>query len=135
MVLPRPVRLAALGVISEGAVGVVVAVLLALGGVTFSVWGFVALVGLAVGAAGVALLTGTRGARGPSLVAQLFVLGCAFYAAVPSDRPEWGTPVVILAAAVLYGLLCAPAREWAATEDAEGAEDAEDAEGGPSLRR
>ncbi|GLZ48737.1 hypothetical protein Acsp06_49220 [Actinomycetospora sp. NBRC 106375] len=124
--MPRSVRLAALGVIAEGVVGVVVAVLLALGGVTFSVWGFVALLGLAVGAAGVALVTGTRGARGPSLVAQLFVLGCGFYAAVPSHRPDWGVPVMVLAAVVLYGLLCAPTRAWA---DAEDGEDAEDGDG------
>ncbi|MHC1559398.1 hypothetical protein ACR9E3_10595 [Actinomycetospora sp. C-140] len=128
MVMPRPVRLAALGVIAEGVVGVVVAVLLAVDGVTFSVWGFVALLGLAVGAAGVALVTGTRGARGPSLVAQLFVLGCGFYAAVPSHRADWGVPVMVLAAVVLYGLLCAPARVWA------GAEDAEDAEDGDGVR-
>jgi hypothetical protein len=110
---PRPVRLAALGVLAEGVLGVVVAVLMALAGLTFSVWGFVALLGLAVGAAGIALLRGARGARGPSMVAQLLVLGCAFYAAVPSARPEWGVPAIVVAAAVLYGLLCAPARAWA----------------------
>lgn len=110
---PRPVRFAALGVLAEGVVGIVVAVLMAVAGLTFSVWGFVALLGLAVGAAGTALLRGVRGARGPSLVTQLLVLGCAFYAAVPSGRPDWGVPAMVVAAAVLYGLLCAPARTWA----------------------
>jgi hypothetical protein len=110
---PLPVRLAALGTLAEGVLGVAVAVLMAVAGLTFSVWGFVALLGLGVGAAGGALLRGAHGARGPSLVAQLFVLGCAFYAAVPSGRPEWGVPAMVVAAAVLYGLLCAPARAWA----------------------
>jgi hypothetical protein len=107
------VRLAGVGVVVEGVAGVVVAVVMAVAGLTFSVWGFVALLGLAVGAAGVALLRGVRGARGPSLVTQLLALGCAFYAAVPSGRPEWGVPVMVVAVAVLYGLLCAPARAWA----------------------
>jgi hypothetical protein len=107
------VRLAAVGVLAEGAVGVVVAVLMAAEGVGFAVWGFVLLLALGLGVVGVVLLRGERGARGPALVAQLLTLGCAFYAAVPSQRPEWGVPVIVAAAAVLYGLLCAPARAWA----------------------
>ena len=113
MTPPRSIRLAGVGVLAEGLVGVAVAVFMAVVGLTFSVWGFVALLGLAVGAAGAALLSGVRGARGPSLVTQLLVLGCAFYAAVPSGRPDWGVPAMVVAAAVLYGLLCAPARTWA----------------------
>ncbi|MEJ2864209.1 hypothetical protein [Actinomycetospora flava] len=110
---PRSVRLAAVGVLAEAAVGVVVAVLMASAGVAFSVWGFVVLLALGLAVAAVALLRGQRGARGPALVAQLLTIGCAFYAAVPSQRPEWGVPVIAAAAAVLYGLLCAPARAWA----------------------
>jgi hypothetical protein len=110
---PLPIRLAAVAVVLEGLVGVAAAVLLVAVGTTFSVWGFVALLGLAIGAAGVALLRGVRGARGPCLFSQLLVLGCAFYAAVPSGRPEWGVPAAVVAVAVLCGLLCAPAREWA----------------------
>ena len=106
-------RLAALGVLLEALVGIAVAVLLAGDGVGFSVWGFVVLLAFAVGAAGVTLLLGRRAARGPALVAQLLVLGCAFYAAVPSGQPEWATPVILLAALVLYGLVCRPARQWA----------------------
>jgi hypothetical protein len=112
---PRPIRLAAVGVVLEGVVGVAAAVLLATAGVGFSVWGFVALVGIAVAAAGVALLAGVRGARGPCLVAQLLVLGCAFYAAVPSGQPAWGVPVMVVAALVLAGLLAAPSRAWASS--------------------
>jgi len=111
--LPRPVLLAALGVLAEGVVGVVVAVLMASAGVAFSVWGFVVLLAVGLAVVAVVLLRGERGARGPALVAQLLTLGCAFYAAVPSGRPEWGVPVMVAAAAVLYGLLCAPARAWA----------------------
>jgi hypothetical protein len=61
----------------------------------------------------VALIRGQRGARGPALVAQLITLGCAFYAAVPSGRPEWGVPVALAALLVLVALLCRPARAWA----------------------
>lgn len=111
--VPRPVRLAALGVIAEGVVGVVVVVLMVGAGLSFSVWGFVALLAVAVLVAGVALLLGGRGARGPSVVAQLLAIGCAFYAAVPSGRPDWGFPVLVFAAVVLAGLVSRPAREWA----------------------
>ncbi|MDD7963736.1 hypothetical protein [Actinomycetospora lemnae] len=113
MTPPRPVRLAALGVLAEGVVGVVVAALLVAAGVVFSVWGFVVLLAVGLVVVAVALLRGQRGARGPALVAQLLTIGCAFYAAVPSGRPEWGVPVLLAAAVVLYGLLCAPARAWA----------------------
>ena len=102
-----------MGVLAEGVVGVVVAVLIATAGIGFAVWGFVLLLALGLGVVGVFLLRGERGARGPALVAQLLTIGCAFYAAVPSERPEWGSPIIIGAAAVLYGLLCAPARAWA----------------------
>jgi hypothetical protein len=112
---PRPVRLAALGVLTEGVVALVVAALMVAAGVTFSVWGFLVLLGVGITAAGVALLRGARGARGPSIVVQLLTLGCAFYAAVPSGRPDWGVPVLLLAAAVLAALISRPAREWAGT--------------------
>jgi hypothetical protein len=111
--VPRPVRLAALGVLAEGVVGAVVVVLMVIAGVGFSVWGFVALPAVAVTVAGVALLLGRRGARGPAVVAQLLVIGCGFYAAVPSGRADWGVPVLVFAVAVLAGLVSRPAREWA----------------------
>lgn len=111
--LPRAVVLGALGVLGEGVVGLVVAVLLAADGVTAAVWAFVALLGAGLVAVAVALLRGQRGARGPALVAQLLAIGCAFYAAVPSGRPEWGVPVALVAALLLYALLCRPARAWA----------------------
>ena len=108
-----PVRGAAVGVLLEGLVALVGAVALAVTGVlTFSVWGFLALVGVGVGAAGLALLRGVRGARGPAVVTQLLLLGVAYYAAVPSERPAWGLPAAVLAALVLVGLLCRAGREW-----------------------
>lgn len=109
---PRAVVLAALGVLGEGAVVLAVAGLFVADGVGVAVWGFVALVGVGLVVVAAALLRGQRGARGPALVAQLLVLGCAFYAAVPSGRPEWGVPVALAAALLLYGLLCRPARAW-----------------------
>ena len=111
---PVGVRLAGLGVAVEGVAVLVggVAVLVVGGG--FGVWGFLVLAGAAVTAVGAALLLGRRGARSPAVVAQLLTLGVAFYATVPSARPEWGVPVAVLAAAVLAGLLAGPARAWAA---------------------
>lgn len=111
--VPWVVRLAGLGAVVEGVAAVVVAVVLVIAAAPFAVWGFFVLLGVGVAGAGGALVVGQRGARGPVIVVQLIALGCAFYAAVPSARPEWGIPAALVVAAVLVGLLCAPARAWA----------------------
>jgi hypothetical protein len=112
---PRPVLLAAAAVVVQGVAGVVGGIVgIVAGGVsTVTVWGFVILLGLGYAGAGGALVAGARGARGPAVVAQLLLLGIAFYAAVPSERPEWGVPIALLAAAVLAGLLGGSGRAWA----------------------
>lgn len=111
---PLGVRLAGVGVVVEGAAVLVAGVAVLLAGGGFGVWGFLVLFGAAVAAVGVALLASRRGARSPAVVVQLLGLGVAFYAAVPSQRPEWGVPGALLAVAVLVGLLAGPARAWAA---------------------
>lgn len=112
---PAAVRWAAAGVLLEALAALGVGVVLAWVGVlSFAVWGFLVLLGVAILAAGAALLRGARGARGPAVVVQLLLLGVAYYAAVPSARPEWGFPAALLAAAVLAGLLSRPGRDWAA---------------------
>jgi hypothetical protein len=113
---PPGVRWAAVGVVVEGVAALAVGVVLAVVGLlSFSVWGFLVLLGVAVAGAGVALLRGVRGARGPAVVVQLLMLGVAYYAAVPSERPAFGFPVAVVAVAVLVGLLSRAGREWAAS--------------------
>ena len=110
---PRPVVVASLVCALEGlALFVGGIVLLALEG-TVAVWGFVILLGAGVAAAGVALARGTRGARGPVVVAQLIGLGVAFYAGVTSSRPDLGAPLAVVCVAVLAGVLSRAGRDWA----------------------
>ena len=112
---PRPVLLAAGVVVVQGLAAIVGGIVgVVVGGLaTLNVWGFVVLLGLGFAGAGVALLRGVRGARGPAVVSQLLLLGVAFYAAVPSGQPGWGVPLALLAAGVLVGLLGREGRRWA----------------------
>ncbi|MEJ2868823.1 hypothetical protein WCD74_13710 [Actinomycetospora sp. OC33-EN08] len=110
---PRSVVVAALVCAGEGiALFVAGVVFLALQGVP-QVWGFVILLGLGAAAAGVALARGSRGARGPVVVAQLIGLGVAFYAGVTSGRPDLGGPLAIVCVGVLAGVLTRAGRDWA----------------------
>ncbi|WP_157647638.1 hypothetical protein [Actinomycetospora chiangmaiensis] len=110
---PRSVVVAALVCAGEGvALFVTGAVLLAVEG-TPQVWAFVLLLGLGIGAAGIALARGARGARGPVVVAQLIGLGVAFYAGVTSGRPDLGVPLAVVCAGVLAGVLTRAGRDWA----------------------
>jgi hypothetical protein len=56
---------------------------------------------------------GKRGVRGPTTVVQILLLGVAWYATGPSDRPEYGLPVAAVCVVVLYLLYNATARKWA----------------------
>ena len=116
MRVPRPVLLAALAVATQGAAVAVAGVVLLVGSGAFAVWGFAVLLGVGVAAAGIALARGARGARGPAVVSQLLLLGVAFYAGIPSGRPEWGVPLALLAAVVLAGLLGRAGRVWVDSE-------------------
>jgi hypothetical protein len=74
---------------------------------------YFAIVGAAVIGCGVALVLGKRGARGPTTVVEILLLGVAWYAAGPSGRPEYGVPVGVVCVVVLYLLYNVRAREWA----------------------
>jgi hypothetical protein len=74
---------------------------------------YFAIIGAAVVACGVALVLGKRGARAPTTVVEILLLGVAWYAIGPSGRPEYGVPVAALCAVVLFLLYNARAREWA----------------------
>lgn len=118
---PPTVRGAGLLVGLQGLAGVVFAVALlvrALSGAETigNLYGeavYFAIIGGAVIACGVALTLGKRGARGPTTVVEILLLGVAWYATGPSDRPEYGIPVGVLCVVVLYLLYNAKAREWA----------------------
>jgi hypothetical protein len=123
---PKTVRGAGLVVVLQGLAGVVFAVALlirALSGAEtvgnlYGEAAYFAVLGGAVLGCGVALFLGRRGVRGPITVIEILLLGVAWYAMGPSDRPEYGLPVAGLSVLVLYLLFNEKARVWA--EDREG---------------
>jgi hypothetical protein len=122
---PPTVRGAGVLVGLQGLVGIVFAVALlvrALSGAEtignlYGEAAYFAILGGAVVGCGVALVLGKRGVRGPTTVVEILLLGVAWYAAGPSDRPEYGIPVGAVCVVVLYLLFNARAREWAVDLD------------------
>jgi hypothetical protein len=118
---PATVRGAGVLVGLQGLVGVVFAVALlvrALSGASaignlYGEAAYFAILGAAVSGCGIALVFGKRGARGPTTVVEILLLGVAWYAAGPSGRPEYGVPVAVVSLVVLYLLYNTRAREWA----------------------
>ena len=118
---PKTVRGAGLLVVLQGLTGVVFAVALlirAFSGVEtignlYGEAAYFAVLGGAVLGCGIALFLGKRGVRGPITVIQILLLGVAWYAMGPSDRPEYGIPVAGLSVLVLYLLYNGTARVWA----------------------
>jgi hypothetical protein len=118
---PKTVRGAGLLVALQGLVGVVFAVALlvrALSGAEtignlYGEAAYFAVLGGAVLGCGIALFLGKRGVRAPITVIQILLLGVAWYAMGPSDRPEYGIPVAALCVVVLYLLYNVKARVWA----------------------
>lgn len=78
-----------------------------------------AVITVAVTGLGVALWRGRHGARSPVVVAQLVLLGVAWYAAGPSFRPEYGVPGAGYCILVLVLLFSAPTVRWAYGTEAE----------------
>ncbi len=88
----------------------------AAGGFGYATAGWFAIVGGAVLAAGWALITGRRWGRGVAVVANLLLLGVAWYIR-GSDQPVHAAPVAVSALVVL-GLLFSPtAVRWVARRD------------------
>ncbi len=118
---PKTVRGAGLLVVLQGLTGVVFAVALlirAFSGVEtignlYGEAAYFAVLGGAVLGCGIALFLGKRGVRGPITVIQILLLGVAWYAMGPSDRPEYGIPVAAVCVLVLYLLYNGTARVWA----------------------
>jgi hypothetical protein len=115
---PKTVRLGGLFVGLQGLAGIVFAVVLlvAPGALTtrdrLGEAGFFALIAAAIIGFGVALVLGKRGARGPSVVIELILVGIAGYVTVPSGQAAYGVPIAIVCVLTLYLLLNAAAREW-----------------------
>lgn len=69
---------------------------------------------------GVGLWRGMHGARTPVVVAQLLLLGVAWYAAGPSSQPEYGVSGGLYCVVVLGLLFSAPATRWSYGGDISG---------------
>ncbi len=118
---PKTVRGAGLLVVLQGLAGVVFAVALLIRafsgartiGNLYGEAAYFAVLGGAVLGCGVALFLGKRGVRGPITVIQILLLGVAWYAMGPSDRPEYGIPLGARCVLVLYLLFNVRARVWA----------------------
>jgi hypothetical protein len=138
---PATVRQAGVVVAFEGAVLLVVAVVLvvrAIGGAhekAISGYGtaaWYAVMGAGVLAAGWALWTGRRWGRGIAVFAQLLLLPVAWYIAVGSQRWAYGVPVALVAVGVLVLLFSASALQWASATAAQGPARADNS--GPDTR-
>lgn len=123
---PRTVRIAALVTIAEAVVGLCFVIALVvrgltgdLGGVgtlnqtkTYGEAGYYAVISAAVLAAGIGMWRGHFWARTPSLLLQLLLLGAAWYATVPSERPLVGVVIAVPAVAVLWLMFNRAGRVW-----------------------
>ncbi len=125
--VPRAVRGAGLIVAVQGAVGLVVAAVLVLRGLTGAdqrVVGGVslavcfALIGAAVLAAGRALTRGRRWGRGVAVFSNLMLLPVTWYVAVDSQRWSYGIPIGAVALIVLALLFSPAAVRWVAAPPA-----------------
>lgn len=76
-----------------------------------------ALCSTAMGWIGVGLWRGGQWARTPAVVAQLLLLGAAWYAVGPSSRPEYGVPAAVYCALVLALLFARSTSRWAYGDD------------------
>lgn len=120
--VPHPVQIAGVLVGLQGVAGVVAAVAVLVGGFTgltlaLATAAWFAGCAAALLALGVNLVRGRRGARSPSVVAQILLLGVAWYAAGPSSQPVYGIPAAVFCATVLVLLFCPPAVRWAIGQD------------------
>lgn len=118
--VPGSVRLAGALVCAQAALGLAFAAALVAraadaqrAGEVFGEAGYFLVLSAAVLAVGVGLILGRRWSRTPAIVVQLLLLGVAWYAAVPSGRPEFGLPVAVVCLSVGALLFSSRARAWA----------------------
>lgn len=122
---PSTFRAAGALVVLEGAVALVVAVVLlvrALGGARdsaangYGTAGWFAVIGVAVGAAGIALILGRRWGRAIALVVQLLLLPVVWSLLTDSHQPLYGVLLGSGVVAVLALLFSPPSSRWMAAE-------------------
>jgi hypothetical protein len=66
----------------------------------------------AIATCGLALLRGRRWGRTPTIVVQIILVAVGYWMTVPSSRPGWGVPLIVLGL-VTAGLLLTPAAiDW-----------------------
>ncbi|APE16141.1 hypothetical protein H7J51_00420 [Mycobacterium crocinum] len=120
-VLPPVVRYAGFVAAAEGAVAIIVAVVLVVRGLAgadqhivngYGTAGWFAVMGAAVLAAGWALITGRRWGRGIAIFANLLLLPVAWYI-VAAHQPVYAVAMGGVAIAVLALLFSPPALRWA----------------------
>ncbi|KAA0024006.1 hypothetical protein [Antrihabitans cavernicola] len=122
---PKPIRWAGSLVALEGAVAFVVAVILVIrallghdqsqaSGYGTAIWFLI--LGGAVSAGGVALLTGRRWGRAIAVVAQVLLLPVAWALLTDSHRPLLGILLGVVVVACLGLLFSPPASQWMALE-------------------
>ncbi len=126
--VPGTVRAAGVMVALQGIAGAVVCLALVVRAFTgasdvFNILGtalWFAVIATAVIGIGVGLWRGRHGARTPAVVAQLLLLGVAWYATGPSSRPEFGGPGAVYCIVILVLLFSAPTARWAYGVEADG---------------
>ncbi len=110
---------------SEGLVGLVAAAVLlvrALGGATdsaangYGTAGWFAVVGAAVGGAGIALILGKRWGRAVALVVQLLLLPVVWSLLTDSHQPIYGALLGVVVVAILALLFSPASSQWMAAE-------------------
>ncbi|MBF6174649.1 hypothetical protein IU476_24560 [Nocardia blacklockiae] len=119
--MPSTVRAAGALAALEGGIGVIVAVVLVVRGLTgvdqslTSAYGTAAwflILGGAVLAAGIALLRGRRWGRGIVMIAQILLLPVSWY--MIGGQPQFGIPLGLVALVALGLLFSPPSTRWAA---------------------
>jgi peptidoglycan/LPS O-acetylase OafA/YrhL len=122
---PSTFRAAGVLVALEGFIALVAAVVLvvrAVNGVQdavangYGTAGWFAMIGIIVGAAGIALVLGKRWARAVALVVQLLLLPVVWALLTDSHQPLYGALLGIGVLAILVLLFSPPSSQWMAAE-------------------
>ncbi|MFE3982889.1 hypothetical protein ACFXPR_00215 [Nocardia tengchongensis] len=120
--VPTTVRVAGALVALEGVAGLVAMVVLIIVGLdgaaqsaknSYLTAGYAAILGSMVLAAGITLMRGKRWGRALATLTQLLLLGVAYYM-FTSGRPEFGTPLGLLALGTLGALFAPASTRWMA---------------------
>ncbi|WP_280382331.1 hypothetical protein [Nocardia wallacei] len=119
--VPSTVRAAGALAALEGGIGVIVAIVLVVRGLTgadqsltsaYGTAAWFAVLGGAVLAAGIALLLGRRWGRAIAVIAQILLLPVSWY--MIGSQPQFGIPLGLVALVALGLMFSPPSTRWAA---------------------